>query len=96
MPATISAAGTWTTLRTPTTGNTVTGYGGQPVLLAINPLDFTGGSAQGMAVLPDELNQFVTIAASAWGLSFWSTVTLINAMLQSIQNRGAPAQYAVA
>ena len=94
--ATISTSGTWTTIRTPTTGNTPLTNANNPTLLNINPLDLTGGTPQGMAVLPDEVDQFVKLAVAQWGLSYWSTVILLNTMLTAIQMRGAPAQYAAA
>jgi hypothetical protein len=92
MPATISSAGTWTTIRTATTGQGGANQSNDPHLLNLNPLDLTGGSAQGMGVIPEELLQFLHLAAGQWGLSFWPTVTYINALLQALQTRGAPSQ----
>jgi len=95
---------TITALRTPTTGNTAAGAGSSgnvPQLLTINPLDFTGGTNQGMASIPDEIMQFVNICATGdatnsvvgWGMDWFSTAVFIQKCLQAIISKGAPSSY---
>lgn len=106
MPATVSfiTGTTITTLRTPTTGNTSTGTGSAgnvPNLLTLNPLDLTGGSAQGMENIPDEIVQFVNLCSvgdgstsvAGWGMDFWSTAVFITKCLQALTQKGAPSSY---
>ncbi len=95
---------TITALRTPTTGNTAAGTGSAgnvPQLIGINPLDFTGGTNQGMAGIPDEIIQFVNICAAGdatnsvtgWGMDWPSTAVFIMKCLQAITQKGLPSSY---
>jgi hypothetical protein len=106
MAATVGfiSGGTITALKTPTTGNTSTGSGSAgnvPTLQSINPLDFTGGSKQGMENIPDEIRQFVNICSTGdnntsvagWGMDFWSTAVFIRMCLTAMIQHGAPSSY---
>src|SRR5512135_2404713 len=100
MAAVVSlASGTITALHTPTAPHATAGN--VPQIQNLDRNDLTASHVQGMADMPEEIVQFVnllsvgdaTTAVAGWGFDFWTTVDLVQTMLQALKMKGAPSSY---